>query len=390
MLPVEEAQIRELHQQQDTASLLDLLHWTTDPDPRNRPDSMSEVLGHAFFEPASGAMRKHFVVDHIKRLLAADPGVPRPARSVMVSYCWADTAFVLHRLCLALAPLVEDMWLDRLGGDQGMGEWTRDSMERGVVGADVIISVVSPQYIKSKNCGFEMELAAKHGKTVVPIKLGVPFPEWPPARIGETAMTNQYANVEMGDTKLFVDFEDPMLFETKFRQELLPRMLVQRSELRHFSDTSVQDLQRVPDQIGVISGGLRGSLDGLGFGFDNSAAAIQRSSALGGVGARAMAVGSGSQPTARTSGAAGYASMPALPTTATLPSTFVVFPVEATAAARASSNAPCGFGFDVGASDDGDAAGGITSTASGSAATTQDPSGSQTLQLPGAYTVISV
>ena len=50
--------------------------------------------------------------------------------------------------------------LDRLGGENGMGEWTRDSMESGVSNADVIIAVISPAYIKSKNCGFEMELAA--------------------------------------------------------------------------------------------------------------------------------------------------------------------------------------------------------------------------------------
>ena len=42
-------------------------------------------------------------------------------------------------------------------------------METGVRSAEAIVAVVSPEYIKSKNCGFEMELAAKLGKTVIPI-----------------------------------------------------------------------------------------------------------------------------------------------------------------------------------------------------------------------------
>ena len=131
---------------------------------------------------------------------------------------------MLDRLCLALAPLVKDMWLDRLGGDQGMGEWTRDSMRRGVANADVIISVVSPKYMKSKNCGFEMALAAEMGKTIIPIMLGVPFEEWPPARIGETDMTGQYADAASGDMKLFVDFSKLADFDVKFWNELKPRL----------------------------------------------------------------------------------------------------------------------------------------------------------------------
>ena len=105
-----------------------------------------------------------------------------------------------------------------------MGEWTRDSMRRGVANADVIISVVSPKYMKSKNCGFEMALAAEMGKTIIPIMLGVPFEEWPPARIGETDMTGQYADAASGDMKLFVDFSKLADFDVKFWNELKPRL----------------------------------------------------------------------------------------------------------------------------------------------------------------------
>ena len=67
-------------------------------------------------------MREHFAVQRIRDLLAADPGRFRPAGRVVISYAWPNTTFVVDRLDMALAPLVEDMWLDRLGGDQGMGE----------------------------------------------------------------------------------------------------------------------------------------------------------------------------------------------------------------------------------------------------------------------------
>lgn len=224
----EDAQIRKLHEGQDTTGLLDFLHWTLAPDPAERPTSMEVVLNHAFFQPGKGSMREHFVIDRIRQLLPASDQdkIGRKCGCIMVSYCWANTTFVLDRLCLALAPTCQGMWLDRLGGDQGMGEWTRDSMVKGVANADVIIAVVSPQYVKSKNCGFEMSLAAKYNKTIIPIKLGVPFDEWPPRRIGETPMTNQFADPKTGDMKLFVDFEDMTQFDVRFERELKPRLLL--------------------------------------------------------------------------------------------------------------------------------------------------------------------
>lgn len=220
----EESVIANRHDHQDLTALLDLLRWTLSKNPDERPTSMSVVLEHAFFNRSKGSMREHFVVDRIKSLLVADSGGWRPCCKIMISYCWANSTFVLDRLALALAPFVEGMWLDRLGGSMGMGEWTRESMKAGVAGADVVIAIVSPEYVKSKNCGFEMDLAAELKKTVVPVKLGVPFSEWPPQVIGTTTMKNQFADPETGDMKLFVDMEDQSNFETRFVQELKPRL----------------------------------------------------------------------------------------------------------------------------------------------------------------------
>lgn len=185
----------------ESTAIVDLLKWCLAADPSVRPTSVAQLLSHAFFDAKAGSMHEHFICNRIKELLE-DPACDRPFCKVMISYCWADTNFVLNRLALELAQQVQGLWLDRLGGDQGMGEWTRASMERGVAGADVIVAVVSPRYIKSANCGFEMELAAKLGKTVIPIMLGVPFAEWPPKKVGTTPMTGQFATAS-GDMKLF-------------------------------------------------------------------------------------------------------------------------------------------------------------------------------------------
>jgi hypothetical protein len=170
-------------------------------------------------------MRENFVVNQIKQLLQGPPpsGEARVDVKVMVSYSWADSNFVLSRLTMGLAPRVRELWLDRLGGAQGMGEFAKASMQRGVQNADVIIAVVSPAYIKSDNCGYEMEVAHAMGKPVIPVVLDVPFNEWPPKRIGQSAMNDQFAT-EAGDVKIFIDMTDSASFFQKFQQELLPRL----------------------------------------------------------------------------------------------------------------------------------------------------------------------
>jgi len=105
-----------------------------------------------------------------------------------------------------------------------MGDWTRASMRQGVADADVIIAVLSPQYVNSKNCGVEMGLAAEMGKTVIPLRFGLPLEEWPPLMIGETTMTGQFANQQTNDQKMYIDFTDLDAFETKFEKELRPRI----------------------------------------------------------------------------------------------------------------------------------------------------------------------
>jgi hypothetical protein len=81
-----------------------------------------------------------------------------------------------------------------------MGEFAKASMSRGVANADVIIAIVSPSYIKSGNCGFEMDLAYKCNKPVIPLVYNVPFAEWPPKQIGTTVMMDQFVR-DGGDVR---------------------------------------------------------------------------------------------------------------------------------------------------------------------------------------------
>ena len=195
-----------------------------DPDPALRPSSIEDILGHAFFAPSTGAMREHFLIKEVRNRLAM-PGGARDCCRVMVSYCWTDSSFVLGRLCLAMAPRVVGLWVDRLGGAQGIDGWARQSMEHGVQDADVVVAVMSPEYLESKNCGFELACASRFGIPVIPIKFGIPFEEWPPTKVGDTTLFDQLTNPnDPSDSALFVDFETPALFETKFHQELLPRL----------------------------------------------------------------------------------------------------------------------------------------------------------------------
>ena len=97
-------QIGALHPGQDATALVNMLQWLLDDDASKRPTSMAEVLSHSFFDATQGVMREHFLVEKIRERLA-DPRSLRDCPRVMISYCWADTNFVLgkllgrHQLC---------------------------------------------------------------------------------------------------------------------------------------------------------------------------------------------------------------------------------------------------------------------------------------------------
>ena len=89
----------------------------------------------------------------------------------------------------------------------------------------LITLFLSKRYIKSPNCGYEMDLAHKCGTPVIPVVLNVPFKEWPPRKIGKTVLHDQFGTTG-GDVKIFVDMTDPSKFHQKFMQELMPRLAV--------------------------------------------------------------------------------------------------------------------------------------------------------------------
>ena len=249
-----EEQLKALHPGQDLTSAIDVLRWMLEPDPAKRPESMAQVLAHSFFDPKAGTMREHFLVERIREKVA-DTSFARDCPSVMISYCWADTTFVLGKLVMALAGRVRSLWLDRLGGDegvaQGMTDWARASMDRGVANADMVIAVVSPKYTQSKNCGFEMELCDRHNKEVIPVVLGLPFDDWCGLKkIGETELKTQFHDVSTGDCKLFVDFSEPEQFEVKLHQELIPRLTAVQRQLQ--AARQLEQQRRLPQPAATV------------------------------------------------------------------------------------------------------------------------------------------
>ena len=81
-------------------------------------------------------------------------------------------------------------------------------MERGVRGCDIMIAVVSPRYVKSRNCGREMAFCHQYRKTLIPLMMGISPAEWPPTHVGNVEMKDQFRDPATGDMKLYIDFTD--------------------------------------------------------------------------------------------------------------------------------------------------------------------------------------
>jgi hypothetical protein len=139
-------EIEILHGASESAALRDLLLWALDAHASNRPKSVSDLTSHAFFDPRKGAMRVNFVVEQIKSLLAAERD-DRIDVNVMISYCWADTDFVLSRLVMELAPIVKELWLDRLGGEQGASVIVSSAMFTGSRMPSDSTTTMTPAYV---------------------------------------------------------------------------------------------------------------------------------------------------------------------------------------------------------------------------------------------------
>ena len=106
------SQMEQQHGRADVAAITDLLRWSLDADPKNRPNSIQALLDHAFFNPEGGTLREDFAVERLRELLA-DATAKRECVKVMISYCWDDTNFVLGKLAPELAINCEGLWLDR-------------------------------------------------------------------------------------------------------------------------------------------------------------------------------------------------------------------------------------------------------------------------------------
>ena len=210
----------------------------------DRPSSVAEVLEHQFFNPelgnGKGTMVMRIAVKHIRELLDNRGSGRRSSKKVMI--CFADTPedtnFAIMKLALILAPEVDGLFFEALaadsagsggiggggssaesgasgglsGGGSGVsgahssdgtpaggeastgasgtvGNGSMGEMSSWIEKCDVVIAVVSDAFIASTKCGTILSVAAKLGKSVLPVAYSsdnkcLSQSCWPPTKIG--------------------------------------------------------------------------------------------------------------------------------------------------------------------------------------------------------------
>src|SRR5690349_5864371 len=87
---------------------------------------------------------------------------------VFVSYSRKDIVFA-KRLTAELQKSELDFWIDWEGIPPTV-DWWRE-IEKGIEEADIFLFLISPDSVKSKVCGQEIDTAVKNGKRLIPLVL---------------------------------------------------------------------------------------------------------------------------------------------------------------------------------------------------------------------------
>jgi len=85
---------------------------------------------------------------------------------VFISYSRKDIEFA-KRLTAELQKSDIDFWIDWEGIPPTVDWWKE--IEKGIEEADIYLFLISPDSIKSKVCGQEIDTAVKNGKRIIPI-----------------------------------------------------------------------------------------------------------------------------------------------------------------------------------------------------------------------------
>ncbi|OQR84258.1 transient receptor potential Ca2 channel (TRP-CC) family protein [Achlya hypogyna] len=93
-------------------------------------------------------------------------------RDVMISYCHSHASFA-HKLRASLEAHYITTWIDQMNptGISGGSEW-REEIARGILGASVVLAVLSEDYPQSQWCMKELAFAKQHNIPVVGVTCG--------------------------------------------------------------------------------------------------------------------------------------------------------------------------------------------------------------------------
>src|SRR2546423_1872923 len=86
--------------------------------------------------------------------------------SLLISYSRHDEAFA-HRIVSSLEQLTADIWLDQ--NNIRAAEIWSDAIQRGLDESDLMLLIISPESMASKNVANEWQYFLDQNKVIVPI-----------------------------------------------------------------------------------------------------------------------------------------------------------------------------------------------------------------------------
>lgn len=101
---------------------------------------------------------------------------------VFISYSRTDAGFV-RKLADGLELAGKEVWVDL--EDIPAGSRWRDDIERAIQAANGVVLVLSPDFLRSRECQEEARIAARQGKRIVPVVLRPADPDSAPPEIAE-------------------------------------------------------------------------------------------------------------------------------------------------------------------------------------------------------------
>lgn len=196
-----------------------MVSWLLEPTAVERPLTVGRMLDHAVLNSRRGSLRPGFVSSSIDRLLRNSTELYRPIHGTILLCCAeSDSPLVLNQLALQLAGAATQLLLDgvmttktRLDPD-----WP-DRMDEAMAKADVVVVAISPAFLRSNECGHNVNVAWSSNTPVLCVLLA-PIPQWPPERVGKMQTGDRLAAATLIDISTTSDVEGVV------RDSLIPKI----------------------------------------------------------------------------------------------------------------------------------------------------------------------